>query len=378
MMNGMSRIDEPSVELRHVVIVAGSLADVELVRRRRLARPDRRVRQGRRARRGHVADRPAARPDPPDRRKACRPRSPESARSLQWSIRRPTVASGWSRRSTRCRRDGRAITDANLAEVVNAPAPCRARPGGRRRADNELPTTLVWELAYGELVYVDVPWADSPRRAPRRGHRRVRRSSPTVRGTRLMGSPVYRDSAVVLRTYKLAEADRIVVLHDRAPRQGPRRRQGRAQDDVEVRRPARADEPRATAARPRPHRPRHRQPGRVDRNAGPAGRRPRSPHQRHGDARSRRSVGPGARAGAAPVPHARRRAAHGRPPIRPAGGRRRSTGSCSPPRGSPHCSTSAPRCGEPGPLVALDMDHGGALCRNCRSRRADSAPRRWS
>lgn len=27
-----------------------------------------------------------------------------------------------------------------------------------------------------------------------------------------MASPVYRDSAVVLRTYRLAEADRIVVL----------------------------------------------------------------------------------------------------------------------------------------------------------------------
>jgi DNA repair protein RecO (recombination protein O) len=25
------------------------------------------------------------------------------------------------------------------------------------------------------------------------------------------------------------------------------------------------------------------------------------------------------------------------------------------------------RCGEPGPLVAFDMDHGGALCRNCRA-----------
>ena len=25
------------------------------------------------------------------------------------------------------------------------------------------------------------------------------------------------------------------------------------------------------------------------------------------------------------------------------------------------------RCGEPGPLVAFDMDHGGAMCRNCRS-----------
>jgi undecaprenyl diphosphate synthase len=26
--------------------------------------------------------------------------------------------------------------------------------------DSDLPSTLVWELAYCELVYLDVPWAD--------------------------------------------------------------------------------------------------------------------------------------------------------------------------------------------------------------------------
>lgn len=57
-------------------------------------------------------------------------------------------------------RDGRAITDANLAEVVNAPAPCDPDLAIIVGADTELPSTLVWELAYCELVYVDVPWAD--------------------------------------------------------------------------------------------------------------------------------------------------------------------------------------------------------------------------
>ena len=74
----------------------------------------------------------------------------------------------------------------------------------------------------------------------------------------------------------------------RAPRQGARRRQGRAQDEVEVRRPARAAEPRPPAAVPGA-RARHRQPGRVGRDARAARRRPRPHHQRPGAA-SRRST----------------------------------------------------------------------------------------
>ncbi|MBK5330842.1 MAG: DNA repair protein RecO, partial [Ilumatobacteraceae bacterium] len=52
----------------------------------------------------------------------------------------------------------------------------------------------------------------SARQRPGGCRHRIRRTAPTIRRPRLVGSPVYRDSAVVLRTYKLAEADRIVVL----------------------------------------------------------------------------------------------------------------------------------------------------------------------
>ena len=51
---------------------------------------------------------------------------------------------------------------------------------------------------------------------------------------------LYRDAAIVLRTQKLGEADRIVTLADAPARQGPRRRQGRAPHPLEVRRAARA------------------------------------------------------------------------------------------------------------------------------------------
>jgi undecaprenyl diphosphate synthase len=55
-------------------------------------------------------------------------------------------------------RDGRPITDANLAEVVNAPASCDPDLAIIVGSDTDLPLTLVWELAYCELVFVDVPW----------------------------------------------------------------------------------------------------------------------------------------------------------------------------------------------------------------------------
>ena len=57
------------------------------------------------------------------------------------------------------RRDGRGITDANLAEVVNAPAPCDPDLAIVIGPDTDLPSTLVWELAYCELVYLDTAWA---------------------------------------------------------------------------------------------------------------------------------------------------------------------------------------------------------------------------
>ena len=58
------------------------------------------------------------------------------------------------------RRDRRAITDGNVAEVVNAPAPCDPDLAIILGPDTELPSTLVWELAYCELVYLELPWAE--------------------------------------------------------------------------------------------------------------------------------------------------------------------------------------------------------------------------
>jgi len=58
------------------------------------------------------------------------------------------------------RRDGRPVTDANLAEVVNAPAPCDPDLAIIVGPDTDLPSTLVWELAYCELVYLEPPWLD--------------------------------------------------------------------------------------------------------------------------------------------------------------------------------------------------------------------------
>ncbi|MEP7046383.1 MAG: undecaprenyl diphosphate synthase family protein [Ilumatobacteraceae bacterium] len=56
------------------------------------------------------------------------------------------------------RRDRRALTEVSLAEVVNAPAPCDPDLAIIVGPDTDLPTALVWELAYCELVYLGVPW----------------------------------------------------------------------------------------------------------------------------------------------------------------------------------------------------------------------------
>ena len=83
---------------------------------------------------------------------------------------------------------------------------------------DRLPPSLVWELAYGELVF----WTATCRRSsPAADLQRRRSTSSTVAAGASAGldpdsmtcdSHLYRDTAVVLRTYKLGEADRIVVL----------------------------------------------------------------------------------------------------------------------------------------------------------------------
>ncbi len=124
--------------------------------------------------------------------------------------------------------------------------------------------------------------------------------------------PLYRDEAIVLRTQKLGEADRIATLLTRGPRQDPRRREGRPPYVVPLRRPAGAVQPRRPATRHRPH-PRRRHPGRLDRGVRRGHRRRLRPvHDRHrppGDRRPPRRRGEGTRHPAAP--------AAGRRPPRP-------------------------------------------------------------
>ena len=118
------------------------------------------------------------------------------------------------------------------------------RTSGEYRISN----FLLWELAYSELVFTDVLWPDFRREHLADAVREFQRRDRRFGGSMADGGPravsLYRDTGVVLRTYKLGEADRIVVLLHRRPRQGAGRGQGRAQDQEPVRRPPRAAVPR--------------------------------------------------------------------------------------------------------------------------------------
>ena len=73
----------------------------------------------------------------------------------------------------------------------------------------QLPPSLVWELAYAELVFIPVAWSELGGRHLAGGDGRLRRSPSPVRRARRMSErsmtgELYRDTGVVLRTYKLA------------------------------------------------------------------------------------------------------------------------------------------------------------------------------
>ncbi|MEY2445673.1 MAG: undecaprenyl diphosphate synthase [Ilumatobacteraceae bacterium] len=157
MMASMSRNDETSVDLRHVVVVAGSLAEWSSFGAE--AWRERVVELGKvveHAGASWLTIRPLDRIHPP----------PGGIPASITSVGRCTAVidpqtDGRQRlveAVNALRRDGRPITDANLAAMVNAPAPCEPDLAVIVGLDNELPTTLVWELAYCELVYLDVPW----------------------------------------------------------------------------------------------------------------------------------------------------------------------------------------------------------------------------
>ena len=159
MMTCVSRDAEPSVELRHVVIVAGSLADWNSFGAE--AWRDRIVEFGKvveHAGATWLTMRPLDRIHPPHGG------IPASVTRVGRCIGVVDPQTDGRQRLVEAvnalRRDGRAVTDANLAEVINAPSACDPDLAIIVGPDNELPMTLVWELAYCELVYVDVSWAD--------------------------------------------------------------------------------------------------------------------------------------------------------------------------------------------------------------------------
>jgi hypothetical protein len=157
MIAGMDRSADPSVELRHVVIVGGSLAEWNALGdtawRERIIELGKAVEH---AGATWLTLRPLDRIAPPhggmpasitrvgrctsvvDPQTDGRQRLVEAVNVLQ--------------------RDGRAITDASLAEIINAPAPCDPDLAIIVGPDTDLPSALVWELAYCELVYLDVEW----------------------------------------------------------------------------------------------------------------------------------------------------------------------------------------------------------------------------
>lgn len=158
MMSGVNRTAEPSVGLRHIVIVGGSLEEWnafgDTAWRERIFEFGKVVEH---AGATWLTIRPLDRIAPPHG-------------GMPASITRVGRCTGVVDPQTDgrerlvgavnvLRRDGRAITDANLAQVVNAPAPWDPDLAIVIGPDTDLPSTLVWELAYCELVYVDVAWA---------------------------------------------------------------------------------------------------------------------------------------------------------------------------------------------------------------------------
>ena len=245
---------------------------------------------------------------------------------------------------------------------------------------------LLWELAYSELVFTDVLWPDFRREhlsdAIREYQRRDRRFGGPSRPEGAMS--LYRDRAVVVRTHKLGEADRIVVLltaeHGkvRAVAKGVRKTKSRFGGRLEplthvslLLYQGRELDIVSQAETIDPTRPLH--------------GRPRPAHPGPRPAGGRRPAHAGPRARPAPLPDAgRARCGRWRPrsaelvvpaffwKVLAAEGVQPELDRCV-------------RCGRRSPLVAFDLDEGGVLCRTlpsgrCRSRRTLSpcSARSWA
>ena len=158
MMTCVSRTAEPTVELRHVVIVGGSFEQWngigDAAWRERIIEF---AKVAEHAGAAWLTIRPLDRIAPPH---GGRPASITRVGNCTGVVDPQTDGRQRLVEAVNVlRRDGREITDANLAEVINAPAPCDPDLAIIVGPDLDLPSALVWELAYCELVYVDIPWS---------------------------------------------------------------------------------------------------------------------------------------------------------------------------------------------------------------------------
>ena len=78
-------------------------------------------------------------------------------RPPSWS---PTAGRGSSARSRRCASPARRSTETTIAAALNAPGAVDPDLVIVLGPSHRLPPSLVWELAYSELVFVDVAWGD--------------------------------------------------------------------------------------------------------------------------------------------------------------------------------------------------------------------------
>jgi undecaprenyl diphosphate synthase len=158
MMTDMTRVAEPSAELRHVVLVAGTLAEWnafgEAAWRERISELGKVVEQAGGA---WLTIRPLDGVEPPPGG------IPASTARVGTCTAIVDPQTDGRHRLVQAinvlRRDDRPITDDEIAAVINAPADCDPDLAIVAGADDQLPPTLVWELAYCELVYIDASWA---------------------------------------------------------------------------------------------------------------------------------------------------------------------------------------------------------------------------
>ena len=179
-----------------------------------------------------------------------------------------------------------------------------------------------------------------------------------------------RTEAIVLRSIRYGEADRILHLYTPRPRAAVGDRQGRAPVAQPLRRPARAVLPRPRHAARGPQRSAHGHRRRHDRHPRRAARPCGDARRRRARVRRRRAPVRDGRPAPRGVPAARQRARAARRRRRPGAHRRtgsRSGSSCCSRRGSCRTSARAPRAASPSTCAGFSAAAGGVVCSSCEA-----------